>query len=161
MLSFGLLLGFNYGLSGKILPTKKLAGWEDLSNKITSIRESSGDMPWPVFTESYGLASQILYYDKKRYGEVYSVPIGNRRMNQFDIWNKQRNVFEKLAGLDILIVLSPDTAVEELNNYFDNIEIFHQYPESYFLYSGTRLRDVRFYIGRNFSGQAFPDPVHY
>lgn len=165
VLSILLLLGLNWGLPGKILPTKKLVGWNELVKEIETLRVNSAvnlegkDKPLKIMTESYGLASQYAFLSGNL-KSIFCVPITERRMNQFDIWNEAYN-FQDLKGEDILIVVSSDTDISHLLNYFDELLPHPIKDHFYYTYNSSKVRDVKFYIGKKFSGDRFSKPVTF
>ncbi len=154
-LAITLLLGVTWGLPGKVLPTKKLVGWNELIDEIQQRRVASENdkRELPVMTESYGLASQFAFLTHER-DSIYCIPAGDRRMNQFDIWNENRGL-SHLKGQDILLVLSPGVDISELRPWFEAIEGSGSF---YYEYNSSKLREVSFFIGRNFTGNQFPRP---
>jgi 4-amino-4-deoxy-L-arabinose transferase-like glycosyltransferase len=161
LLSILLLLGISWGLPGKILPTKKLAGWVELVNEIQQNRnvfgEGSGKLP--VMTESYGLASQFAFLTGEREA-VYCIPAGKRRMNQFDIWN-QRYGLGHMKGQDVLLVLSHGVDTDEIAPWFDEVRPHPRREAFHYDYNSSHIREVSFYIGKNYSGKPFPLPLTF
>ena len=142
-----LLFGCTFSIPGKYLPTKKMHGWFEFSESIKAITKDTGI----VMTESYDNASELSYYlnDVK----IYNLPISGRRMNQFDIW--QKNVSDQYVGKDVLLLFSKPEIVDDVKSLFDSISPIQ--PSPYFEYdlNGEKIRKSYLYIGKNLKSLKF------
>lgn len=92
-------------MSGKVDPNKKLQGWSDLAlvadAKLDFLKV---DSPL-IFTESYRVASVLSFYMKGN-PDVYTLPVSNRRIHQFDLWGfPKKELYD--SGEALLITTNP------------------------------------------------------
>ena len=69
-------------------PTNDILGWEKIAEKIMEIKENE----FFIFTHKFYLASQISFYLPEDV-EIYCL---SKRIDQYDIWQYNRNLEEKL-----------------------------------------------------------------
>lgn len=140
------LLGFTYGLPTKILPTKKLVGWEALGKRVADLRGEIRDPKSFLLTDDYGDASEISFYTAGQ-PFTYVANTDGRRMNQYDIWGG----WEALGGHDALIVLEDPAAAEKLRPHFKTLTAL---PEKQLpiLFGKDLQRTFYFFTAENFDG---------
>lgn len=142
------LFGFTFGIPGKYLTTKKLYGWSELAAEIRGY-------PAPfILAENYDVASALAFY-LKRPGEVFvAPPMGERRMNQYDIWG-QKELHLRYRH-SALIVLKSDSDESTLLAHFNSIEPIREITIEY---SGSEIQRFKVLFGSGFSGGPFPLPL--
>lgn len=141
-----------FGLPARVVPMKKLSGWERVSRDVEKARgHLSSEVGENVFVlaDNYDSASALAFYGKAS-GQTYCSPIG-RRMNQFDVWGG----LDQLRGKTLLVVLRDLDDVPALSEYFTSLTPVEEAPSSSNLsFAKQRLGRFYFYIGRGFSGAA-------
>lgn len=150
-----LMLGFTFGVSPKILPTKKLAGWQSLGSSVEEFLNGrpDGDSLF-VLTSRYDDASAIAFYDSK-HPQVFCADNGERRMNQYDIWGG----WEKLKGRSAFIVLREKEVPASISKHFAAISPLADWLAVF--YGGESLREYNFFIGINYDGYVPPVPEKF
>jgi undecaprenyl-diphosphatase len=141
------LFGFTFGVPGKYLPTKKLYGWSELAAQL---RGYPGQF---ILAENYDIASALAFY-LKRPGELYVAPVGERRMNQYDLWGRAE--LHRRMGQSALIILKGASDASELMPYFSTIQPI---KEVTITYSGSEIQRFKVFHGKGFSGGPFPLPA--
>lgn len=141
------LFGYTLGLPAKILPTKKLVGWKDLSaavDKHLNILNSS-----VIISDDYEIASELAFYSKTR-PEVFCAYLDNRRMNQYDIWGG----WDKLKDSSALLVFQHREAAEKIRQRFASFSELEKSPAIEIFYGSEHLREFYFFFGENYDGSA-------
>lgn len=157
IIAHGPLAGMTFGLSGELLPTKKLVGWEELGRKVGEVLAARGTArPYFIVTGDYGTASEISYYTPA-HPFVYCTNLGWRRMNQYDIWTQEAD-WQALRGQDALIVLKDTPNIKELQSQFNELVPITPEPLLQSVYGGTVIRQYYFYWGKTFSGNPPASP---
>jgi undecaprenyl-diphosphatase len=150
-------LGFSWGVPGKYLPTKKLVGWSELAQivqeELNSWKKSEGAEPF-LLAGHYGVASAISFYAQGR-PYVRCAFLGQRRMNQYDIWDTEER-WHELRGRDALIVLKSADEIESLKPHFKEVKPLLLQPHPVFELSGSTIQ--RFFIFRGYSYDGFAPP---
>lgn len=148
--SYSCFLGQTYSIPGNILPTKKLFGWREAGEHVsTLLTQYEKDSP-VLIADSYGNASALTFYVKGR-PRTYCANTDNRRMNQYDIWGG----WEKLEGRNAVIVLRAEDAISSLKPYFSEIVPLSSFQTTY---SGKVIREFFVFFGKNYSGSDPPAP---
>ena len=143
-------MGYPLGIAGKILPTKKLVGWDRLGSYVAdkmnaSIEEGDG-MPF-VLGDDYEVVSSIAFYSVPR-PEVFCANTDGRRMNQYDVWGG----LQEKKGQTALIVVKSREKVELLRKHFASVTPVDAPAELGIDYSGSHLRDFYFFWGERYDG---------
>ncbi|MCB0359664.1 MAG: glycosyltransferase family 39 protein, partial [Bdellovibrionales bacterium] len=155
LFSLGPILGITYGLPAERLPTKKLVGWREVGAAVDRLSAEfpNGSRPFLV-NDRYGTLSAIRYYSSTR-PDVMCSAIGDRRMNQYDIWQSDAD----FLGRNALIVTNKEGMIEDYRRAFDEIqEISEPLP---IIYSSEVLRTFYFYKGTNYRGGLTTTPTHH
>jgi len=137
---------------GRYLPTKKVFGWRELVEEANKMSLPGQE----ILTDSYTTASMIRYYSHDHH-DVLSVPLGGRRMNQFDVWNKERG-FDKYINKDFLVIVSPEISESDLAQYFKEVI---KIKEFYYDFHGTAIRERNFYSCKGFKGYEYSNAISY
>lgn len=136
-----------FGITGRILPTKKLVGWRELGRAVDHAIATTGLTSAFVISEDYEVASEIAFYSKL-HGRVYCAVLDSRRMNQYDVWGG----WHEQTGRDALIVLKRAELIEKLRPHFRQIENISARPYLTVAFAGEELRSFHFFIGRTYDG---------
>lgn len=111
--------GLRFGLSADRLPTRKLAGWFELTQALR-LREThrlrDADL---LITDRYTTASALAHGLQRPPGEVITVALGTGRMNQYDLWAHQD--MPGRIGSDALVVLDMKTDPRLLLTLFEHV----------------------------------------
>ncbi len=150
------ILGFTpAGLPASVLTTKKLVGWKDLGAIVEQQLDShQGETELVVVTTSYETASSIAFYAPS-HPEVFCAQVGERRMNQYDIWGG----WEKLIGRNALIVVQSPSLDERLENAFERVTALPVSHPVY--YSNDLIRSFHFFLGEGYRGGVEPKPSRF
>ena len=107
-------------------------------------------MPF-VLTTSYEIASEIAFYSKSG-PELLCANLGDRRMNQYDIWGGWRNQ----RGKNALVVIKDPAEEPPLHAGFRS---FQALPEALpVVFQEKTLRTFHFFTGMTFNGVQPPLP---
>ena len=152
------VLGYTLGVPGKILPTKKLAGWSDLGaivNKQVVLLSHDGQMPF-ITSDDYEDLSTLTFYGDPR-SDYYCARLDNRRMNQYDIWGG----WDRLQGRSGIVVLRSKDKIERLRPHFTSITPIEPQPTLHVEYSSTPLRDFYLFYAQGYDGSAPEYPTNF
>lgn len=144
------IFGFTLGVPAKYLTTKKLAGWHELGSRVQSALDEADSRPF-VLAADYEHASAIAFYAES-HPRVFLANLGDRRMNQYDIWGG----LETQKGRDALIVLERQADAELLRPYFADIRV--QGEPLKIRFAGEMLREFSIFLGLSYNGRPFPEP---
>lgn len=147
------IMGFTLGVPAHFLTTKKLVGWDELGSAAQNILS---ELPGETFVlaADYEHAAAIGFYAES-HPQVFVANLGDRRMNQYDIWGG----LESEVGKDALIVVDERSKADLLAAYFAEIEQVRSPLEV--IYAGSKIREFFFYKGLGYNGRAFPALVRY
>jgi 4-amino-4-deoxy-L-arabinose transferase-like glycosyltransferase len=148
------VLGFTWGIPSSRLPVRKLIGWRELGMTVGSLTRNLGTTSVPIVTDSYELASELAFYTPN-HPVVYCARVGERRMNQYDIWGG----WEKLAGKAVLLVLRTDRVPQTLGEHFQDIRSLST-PFSV-IHQHETLRTFYFFIGTDYDGSRPKDGTFF
>lgn len=123
---------------------KRLAGWEELSEKVMEVRNGHPAYG-PILTDSYHVASELSFYTKSC--NIYCLNIG-RRMNQFDIWGGLEDLRDN-SPLNAIYISDSDTSQKSL--IFDSIDTTYTFPV---FYRGELIKKYQIYLLSNYRFQA-------
>lgn len=144
-LSLPLFFGFTYGLPGRMLPTKKLIGWDALAQRVAfELKRIKGHQPFLV-TYNYDSASAISFYTPGN-PFVYCATVDARRMNQYDLWGG----WEKLRSRPALLILKTAEVPAELAQNFRKVRRVD--PPLQIFVSSDVLQTYYFFYARSFNG---------
>lgn len=137
------------GLAGipplKMDSLKRMAGWEELATKVSSLQRDYPD-PTLILTDSYHIASEMSFYG--RFDNLYCVNNG-RRMNQFDIWG---GLYEPdNQGLRAFFVTDL-THIPEHGLRFKSIEAHYTFPVKY---RGEVVKTYNIFVLNDFTTDSF------
>lgn len=155
--AYPLAFGYRMGLPPERLPSKKLVGWGELGAEVDRIRDEWAGRDEPlafVTNDRYGIVSAIAFYAGSD-PPVYCAKIGNRRMNQYDIWDE----WGKQRGRNALIVSGTDEVHPDLRRHFR--EVRRAAEPLVVRYAGAPLRTFHFWAGIDFDGRAPEPPKEY
>ena len=79
-------------------------------------------------------------------------------MNQYDLWARQENSWEKLRGKNALIVLRDPKKIEKIRPRFAKIDALELQPNLRVSYSGADLRSFYLFRAENYDGSVPPLP---
>lgn len=145
LFTYAVFLGMTFGLPGKILPTKKLVGWKDLGVRLQ--RHIDTNDPSFIVAGGYAEASALAFYASS-HPKTLCDNGGGRRMNQYDVWNDWPN----MKGKDAVIVVKDQELNPRLFEEFQSVRQLEGVHEVH--YSGSKLREFRFYLGTGYSGNS-------
>lgn len=163
-----LLFGVTAGVPPERLPTKKLAGWEQIGVAVAAEvaqleqelaeLEELGELGRKVFvlTDSYEVAAEIAFYGKLP-GRVFCANVDDRRMNQYDLWGG----WQGLRGSSAVVVSSSPEKGELLKPGFQSFVTGVQVSELVIEYGGKELRKLYVYRGRGFDGNEPVSPTKH
>lgn len=146
--------GMRFGLSDRQLPTRKLVGWRELSGALQRQqpqRLAAADL---VLTDQYTTAAALAYGLRRPPGEVLTLSLSPRRMNQYDVWAQA--AMPRRRGADALIVLSDDADPSGLRDLFGSIESL---PDLEIVVNGRPFSRYHVWFGRAYNGAALPRPA--
>jgi 4-amino-4-deoxy-L-arabinose transferase-like glycosyltransferase len=147
-LAYLLYLGVTAGLPAKILPTKKLTGWSELGAAVDGILESEAGKRFAgVISDEYGTSSEIAFYSKL-HPRTYCALLGDRRMNQYDVWGG----WGELKGKDLLIVLRTSAVPAELAGHFSSVTPVGAAGGLPVIFSGSELHRYYFFSALGYDG---------
>jgi len=152
------VLGYTLGVPGKILPTKKLAGWSDLGKTVESqlsAHARNGEPPF-VLGDDYEVVSSVAFYAAS-HPDAYCARLDDRRMNQYDIWGG----WERLRNRNGIVVLRSKDKIERLRPHFAAITPIDPVPALHVEYSKTPLRDFYLYYAEGYDGSAPEYPTNF
>lgn len=155
--AYPLAFGMRLGLPPERLPSKKLVGWRELGAQVDAVRAAwaARDEPLAFVTnDRYGILSSIAFYAASR-PPVYCARIGNRRMNQYDVWGG----WEEQRGRNALIVQEGESVHADLAGHFR--EIRPAAAPLVVTYAGAPLRTFHFFAGLGFDGRPPSPPESY
>lgn len=155
--AYPLAFGYRMGVPPERLPSKKLIGWNELGTRVDRLRDEWASRGVPlgfVTNDRYGTLSAISFYSHSK-PPVYCAKIGNRRMNQYDVWGG----WERERGMNALIVNSRNDVHPDLARHFR--EIRSAGPPLDILYAGSLLRTFHFFVGIGFDGKPPAAPKEY
>ena len=149
------VLGLTYGLPRKMLPTKKLVGWDILGQRAGEILEAQEAKGHRLFllTDDYGVASLLSFYVPGN-PHSYCANVGGRRMNQYDIWDTSER-WAELRDRDALVIVQNEGAKDVLSRYFKRLRRVSKSP-LLIDYKGQPSKHFYFYIGQDFTGEPGP-----
>lgn len=154
---YAVIFGVDFGVPAHKIPTKKLLGWDRLGGEVdrllSEVEQQDGEIPF-VINNRYDSASAIAFYAKKG-PRVFCAKLGDRRMNQYDIWGG----WEEQKGRNALMVLRSEEAPPELERHFVSVE---EIGEPLMIDNfGEELRTFYFFLGRNYDGSRPEVPGRY
>jgi len=151
------LFGQTFGVPGKILPTKKLVGWNNLGEQVSRVvlqqQQQTGDM-LAIASDNYGVASELSFY-VDGHPRTYGMSLGDRRMNQYDLWGG----WQELKGRDILMVIKDREDIGSYSAHFAQVERLTDVVET--KYGGDLLHKFTLFIGRNYDGIPSEIPIRF
>jgi len=107
-----MVLGFNFGIPWNVLATKKLYGWENVAHEANRVMP---DAKFVIATR-YDVVSLLSFYMKDHPIPI-SPAVGGRRMNEFDIWQNEKQMY----GQDAVIVSQVETLPSEIVDSFRSV----------------------------------------
>ncbi|VUZ85680.1 Undecaprenyl phosphate-alpha-4-amino-4-deoxy-L-arabinose arabinosyl transferase [Candidatus Methylomirabilis lanthanidiphila] len=108
-------------LPAKLDLTKRLRGWAELGTRVSAVHyEMSRRRPVFVFGDRYQVASEVMFYVPD-HPKTYNIQLGQRRMNQFDVWGGT----EEVRGWDAIFVTDRPDLPDAVVRSFDVVQ-----PES-------------------------------
>lgn len=143
-------LTLNIPLPPEANPFKKIIGWEQLGNEVTSLVDNM-EPPVFVFSDHYMTASSLAFYVEGQ-PQTYCVNLG-RRMNQYDIWGG----WEDLRGQNAVYV-SENKMPEKLAKAFARIEA---HPIDIHDYFGNTIKTFMAYRCYDFKEWTQPSETTY
>lgn len=147
--AYPLAMGYSLGMPADRLPTKKLVGWDRLGQRVDELVKTweSRGVPISFVTNNrYGRVSAIAFYAASR-PRVYCTKVGERRMNQHDIWGG----WARERGGNALIVLRTPEVPAMVAKHFESVEYAGE-PLPIEI-AGVALRTFYFHLGRKFDGR--------
>lgn len=131
----------------RINPIKKLIGHEELARKVDQIRTQLS-VDHFVFSDRYYFASSLAFY-LPDHPITYNVNLGQRRMNQYDLWED----FTGRIGDDAVFVSKRARFPEPLSGSFEKVE-----PEKLEIHDrfGRVIHTYHAYRCYNFKGYEVP-----
>jgi hypothetical protein len=143
--------GVTFGIPPKILPTKKLVGWDVLGERVEAeLAGISGESF--VLTENYDVASTVAFYAPS-HPPLLCWVFDGRRMNQYDVWGG----FAPLKGRSAVIVVKNPENMKQLRPHFRSLTPLGE--PIVVQYSGQELRRFFLYRGEGFDGSSPQLPV--
>ena len=104
-------------LPGKLDLTQRLRGWAELGTRVSAVyQEMSHSTPTFLFSDRYQVASEIMFY-VPAHPATYNIQLGQRRMNQFDVWGGA----EEVRGWDAIFVTDQPDPPDAVNRSFDTV----------------------------------------
>ncbi len=105
-------------LPSKLDLTKRLRGWAELGTQVSAVfEEMNRSQPTFVFSDRYQVASEIMFY-VPAHPNTYNIQLGQRRMNQFDVWGGT----EEIRGWDAVFVTDRPDAPDAVMRSFDTVQ---------------------------------------
>ncbi len=150
LFAYGLYLGCTYGLPTRLLPTKKLVGWDVLGRKVEEAWQQEGRENTVLVSSYYGFASAISFYAPS-HPFVYCARLGDRRPNQYSVWTAEAD-WALLKGKRLLLVLREGEAIGRVEEKFAHIRALSSTPDVSLEFAGSRTYGFRFYLGEEFDG---------
>ncbi len=126
-------------------PYNRIVGWREAGVEVGKVYSAMNRLrPTFIVSDTYQTASELAFYMPEN-PVVYNVYLGNRRMNQYDLWAG----FDRLTGSDVLYVKGGDSEIEEaFLDAFDGCV-----KEVKRIYRGKRLiRTLSLFRCSNFKG---------
>ncbi len=118
--------------------TKRLVGWKELGNRVSTIKKNLKTNRVFIFSHSYHIASELSFYVEGN-PQTYCINLG-RRMNQFDLWPGIEQ-FERKGYYGIYVSDKPiDSRVLE---GFEKLIYYEKFPV---FYRGTIVRTFYIYV---------------
>ena len=132
---------------------RKMMGWEALGREVSRIERQ---LPQPCFllADSYQVSAELAFYVRRR-PVTYCINLGDRRMNQYDVWPG----FHELKGHSAIFVWSGGEDLPRvLARAFDSWQ-----PRSFTAVdrAGRTLRQYTIFLCRGFKGMSRNDPDAY
>lgn len=98
--------------------TKRLRGWAELGARVSAVyQEMSHSRPTFLFSDRYQIASEIMFY-VPAHPNTYNIQLGQRRMNQFDVWGGT----EEVRGWDAIFVTDRPDPPDAVVRSFDRVQ---------------------------------------
>ena len=121
-------------------PINRIIAWKELGLKVGDIyHDMSRKNEAFIFSDTYQMASELAFYVPKN-PVTYNINLGDRRMNQYDIWGG----FNTLKGNDAVYVKGGDAELDILvENAFKSCEkepIFNSYRGNLIVRKATIYR---------------------
>ncbi|MEW6054019.1 MAG: glycosyltransferase family 39 protein [Nitrospirota bacterium] len=142
------------GIPGRLDPTERLRGWEQLGDEVTGIYEKmSTNNKVFIFSDKYQVASELAFYVKGN-PVTYCINL-DRRMNQYDLWPG----LEEKRHQDAIFVRTGDTGMpEKVAGAFEKVEkkVFTAYTKK-----RDKIRDYSLFICYAFKGLKQENPETY
>lgn len=155
VLAGGLLFGCTYGLSPHKLASKRMVGWDELGSAVEDALNANDTASIGfVVAPRYDVASAVAFYTPS-HPRVMCFGMGERRMNQYDVWGG----WEELRGESAVLVLREDVPPEELSARFNNIELASDPIDIEF--GGEVIRTFYLYYAHEFDGRGPEQPNRF
>ncbi len=105
-------------LPGRLDLTQRLRGWAELGTQVSAVyQEMSRSTPTFLFSDRYQVASEIMFY-VPAHPATHNIQIGQRRMNQFDVWGGTEGV----RGWDAIFVTDQPHPPDAVIRSFDTVQ---------------------------------------
>lgn len=147
LVSLLLLQDYFSFIPGKFLPTKKVFGYKELVNEIGKYKQVDEE----VLMESYTIASLYKFYSPG-HQDAISIPLGDRRMNQLDIWNQERGL-ERYKGKNFIVVTPEYFQEADLMGLFQEVQGVSEFSYDF---HASPLHQVKIFRGTSFKGYTYP-----
>ncbi len=157
-----LFTGYNFGIPPKLLPTKKLVGWQPLGNLVEASLSSDNAEKYEherrctcapraafIISEKYVTASEIGFYAAS-HPPVFVADPDEPSVTQFDVWSG----WEKFKGKDALLVFTDPDESKEFEKAFCEI-MPARIPLTHRVYGASDLDKFYLYRACDFSGFNF------
>ena len=156
VIAYSAFLGATFYLPGKILPTKKLVGWIEVAEWVEHHRENYGHEA-KLITDTYGVASE-LHAHLPGHPSVLCANLGDRRMNQHDIWMKakRQEIEKQLKNEEALVILKSPQSIEKMKVFFEKMELIDHHVVKL---SGDSIRNFSLYRVQKYHGRLFEPPT--